>query len=75
MISYERSWFKKGIHYYKQQEYKIIEKLSKIYSINNLCILMGVNRSGYYKWIKRKNNPSKKTIQIEKRYLINKRNI
>ena len=27
---------------------------------------MGVNRSGYYKWKKRKNSPSKRTVQIEK---------
>lgn len=31
-----------------------------------LCVLMDVNRSGYYKWLKRKDNPSSKQIERDR---------
>ena len=39
-----------GIHSFKTEEFEIIELLSKDYEIQQLCSLMGVSRSGYYKW-------------------------
>ena len=39
----------------KEQEFLIIEQLSKEYSINSLCQIMMVSRSGYYKWLKNRN--------------------
>jgi hypothetical protein len=61
-LSYERSWGQKGVHFYKQQEFQIIERLSEYHPITLLCRLMNVNRAGYYKWLVRKNNPSQKHI-------------
>lgn len=40
----------------------MIFDLSVKYSINSLCIEMNVNRSGYYKWLKRRFNPSSREI-------------
>ena len=40
----------------------MIFNLSSQYSINSLCIEMHINRSGFYKWLKRRSNPSQKEI-------------
>lgn len=72
-LSYEKSWCQKGIHFYKQQEFQIIKELSKNYSIKILCEIMNVNRSSYYKWLKRKNNPSQKILQREKDIILIKK--
>lgn len=37
-----------------------------MHPVSKLCKLMDVNRSGYYKWINRKNNPSSRTLQRDK---------
>ncbi|MFC7441827.1 IS3 family transposase [Laceyella putida] len=39
----------------KVQEYTVIESLVNKYSVALLCKIAGVSRSGYYKWLKRKN--------------------
>ena len=36
--------------------------LSNKYSVNSLCIEMNINRSGFYKWLNRRNNPSNREI-------------
>ena len=42
-----------GVHSFKAEEFEIVELLSRDYEIQELCSLMGVSRSGYYKWKKR----------------------
>ncbi|MGI6766815.1 MAG: hypothetical protein ACOX4R_06295 [Lentihominibacter sp.] len=39
-----------SIRSFKTEEYEVIEILSREYDIKELCELMGVSRSGYYKW-------------------------
>ena len=40
----------------------MIFELSNKYSINSLCKEMSINRSGFYKWLNRRNKPSQKEI-------------
>ena len=40
----------------------MIFDLSNKYSINSLCKFMNINRSGFYKWLNRRFNPSQKEI-------------
>ena len=40
----------------------MIFELSTKYSINSLCKIMDINRSGYYKWLNRRSNPSIREI-------------
>ena len=40
----------------------MIFDLSNKYSVNSLCIEMNINRSGFYKWLNRRNNPSIREI-------------
>ena len=42
----------KGIRYVQRLDYEIIDLLSDKYSVVDLCDIMDINRSGYYKWIK-----------------------
>ena len=42
-----------GVHSFKAEEFEIVELLSRDYEVQELCSLMGVSRSGYYKWKKR----------------------
>lgn len=37
----------------RTEEFEIVELLARDYDIQDLCQLMGVSRSGYYKWKKR----------------------
>lgn len=37
-------------------------ELSNKYSINALCKEMSINRSGFYKWLGRRNNPSQREL-------------
>lgn len=53
---------KKGIRYFLQKEYEVILKLSNKYSINALCKEMSINRSGFYKWLGRRSNPSQREL-------------
>lgn len=62
-LSCERSWYgTKGIRYFLQKEYEVIFDLSNKYSVNSLCIEMNINRSDFYKWLNRRNNPSNREI-------------
>ena len=45
-----------------QKEYEVIFELSNKYSINYLCKVMNINRSGFYKWLSRRSNPSTREI-------------
>ena len=38
-----------GVHSFKAEEFEIVELLSRDYEVQELCSLMGVSRSGYYK--------------------------
>lgn len=42
-----------GVHSFKAKEFEIVELLPRDYEVQELCSLMGVSRSGYYKWKKR----------------------
>ena len=55
-IPNERRWYNCKIHEITQIKYEIIELLSKEFNIKSLCLIMKVSRSGYYKWLKNKEN-------------------
>ena len=46
--------YDKIFRYFKRCEYEIIYSLKDRYSIKFLCKIMSVNRSGYYRWLARK---------------------
>jgi transposase InsO family protein len=46
--------------------YSIIKELAACYPISLLCAIAGVSRSGYYKWLKRQQSPSRKQLEDEK---------
>ncbi len=50
-----------GICSYKQQEFEIIMELAPDFGVSKLCEIMGVSRSGFYKWRKTLNNPAQRT--------------
>lgn len=45
-----RSWCKQGIRYWQRKDYEVLEELKVKYPVDFLCKIMGINRSGYYKW-------------------------
>ncbi|MBR4090212.1 MAG: IS3 family transposase [Mogibacterium sp.] len=55
----ERSWCKEGIRYWQRKDYEIIDEMKTKYSVKLLCELLDVSRSGYYKWLKRKDTPNR----------------
>jgi transposase InsO family protein len=50
-------WEVEGVRYFIRKEYEIIESLSNEFDVVTLCELAGVSRSGYYKWLKRADEP------------------
>ena len=48
----QRGWGT-GICSFKAEEFEIVDLLSRDYDVQDLCTLMGISRSGYYKWKKR----------------------
>lgn len=42
-----------GSHFFKQKEYEIIMELSAQFPVKYLCRVLGINRSGFYKWKQR----------------------
>ena len=50
-------WESEGVRYFIRKEYEIIESLSNEFDVVTLCELAGVSRSGYYKWLKRSDEP------------------
>lgn len=54
-----------SIRSFKTEEYEVIDVLSREYDIKELCELMGISRSGYYKWKNRgKSSREKKRDEI-----------
>lgn len=51
-----------GVRFLKEREYQIVFELSKEFPIKRVCRLMLVNRSGFYKWKNRINNPSSRLL-------------
>ncbi|MCM3791624.1 IS3 family transposase [Domibacillus indicus] len=47
----------------KYLEYQVIYEMSHRFPITLLCEIAGVSRSGYYKWIKNRQTPSKKQVE------------
>lgn len=56
-------WYgRKGVRYFLQKEYEVIFELSDKYSVLSLYNEININRSGFYKWLNRRINPSIKEI-------------
>lgn len=55
----ERSWYRQGVRYWQRKEFEVIDTLRSKYPVSFLCKVMGINRSGYYKWKKRKGKPNR----------------
>jgi len=55
----ERSWCNQGVRYWQRKEFEVIDTLRSRYPVNFLYKVMDVNRSGYYKWRKRKGKPNR----------------
>ena len=53
-----RSWCRQGVRYWQRKDYEVIEELKAKYPVDFLCRIMGVNRSGYYEWRRRKGKPN-----------------
>jgi putative transposase len=46
------------------KKFAIIQEMAGCYgSIQRLCEIAGVSRSGYYKWVKRQERPSPKQLE------------
>lgn len=58
----ERGWAN-GVCSFKNEEFKIVDMLSQEYPVKDICKMMGVSRSGYYKWLRRE--PSSREINRE----------
>ena len=61
----KRSW-ETGVCSFKREEFEIVDILCREYSVKALCEVMGISRSGYYKWKKR----GKSDRDIQRRELI-----
>ena len=49
------------------KKFVIIQEMAGVYgSIQQLCEIAGVSRSGYYKWVKRQGQPSQKQLEDER---------
>jgi len=55
----ERSWCRQGIRYWQRREFEVIDTLRSKYPVTFLCNVMGLNRSGYYKWKSRQGKPNR----------------
>lgn len=51
-IRSERSWWGKGDHSFRQEEYQVIMELSGNYPVSLLCRMMEIQRSSFYNWKK-----------------------
>lgn len=48
------------------KKFEVIKEMAeRDYSIQQLCEIADVSRSGYYKWLKRQKFPSKKQLEDE----------
>ncbi len=56
----ERGWFKEGVRHFLRLEYQVIAELSSKWPVAALCDEMSVNRSGFYKWLRRQPSPSER---------------
>ncbi|UYZ14564.1 IS3 family transposase [Brevibacillus sp. WF146] len=50
----------------QSKSYSIIHEMMGTYSVSLLCSVSGVSRSGFYKWVKQQQNPSRKMVEDEK---------
>ena len=57
-----RGWANKGIHDFKEKEFEVIYILSNEFPAKTLCKFMDINRSSFYKWRNRVNQPSAKMM-------------
>ena len=48
---------------FKNEEFKIVDMLSRDFAITDICAMMGVSRAGYYKWKRR--DPSTRDLNRE----------
>ena len=55
----EQGWAN-GVCLFKNEEFKIVDMLSRDFAITDICAMMGVSRAGYYKWKRR--DPSRVTL-------------
>ena len=46
----------------KELRYKVIHRFRERFTVEELCKLLEVSRSGYYKWLKRKDEPDKDRV-------------
>lgn len=46
----------------KELRYKVIYRFRDRFTVEELCKLLEVSRSGYYKWLKRKDKPDRDKI-------------
>lgn len=46
----------------KALRYKVIHRFRDRFTVSELCKLLGVSRSGYYKWLNRKDCPDKDQV-------------
>ena len=46
----------------KELRYKVIHRFRDRFTVEELCKLLEVSRSGYYKWLKRKDEPDKDKV-------------
>lgn len=49
MVRGERVWSNQGINFFKQQEFQIVIEHSD-FPVKRICEVLGINRSGFYKW-------------------------
>jgi len=42
------------VRHFKQQEYQIVTELYEEFGVGELLSYLNLNRSGYYKWLKRR---------------------
>lgn len=46
----------------KELRYKVIHRFRDRFTVEELCKLLEVSRSGYYKWLNRKDEPDKDKV-------------
>lgn len=55
--SVKGGWFREGVRHFLRLEYQVIAELSSKWPVAALCDEMSVNRTGFYKWLRRQPSP------------------